>query len=75
MRFYFSKRHEESLKQKRLIPSLPVKLRTSILRVLNQYSSWEGYNNSENWTFKQTEEQLKLFTEKIAYMLMKIVIW
>lgn len=61
MRLYFSKRHEEALKQKRITPKLPMKLRNSILKILNSYSSWEGYNNSDNWTFEKTEEQLKLF--------------
>lgn len=61
MRLYFSKRHEEALKQKQIAPTLPIKLRNSILKILNQYSSWEGYNNCENWTFEKTEEELKLF--------------
>lgn len=64
MRFYFSKRHEVALKEKKLQPSFTKKLRTSICRVLENYSEWQpgDYEDEyENITFKRVEEVLKTF--------------
>jgi len=61
MRFYFTKRHAEALKSKKLQPSLPKRLRVAIRQTLNKYSTWTGYDNSENYTFEKTENTLKRF--------------
>jgi len=61
MRYYFTKRHAEALKEKRLKLYLPQRLRVAIRRVLNQYSRWEGYDSEENITFYKTAETLRTF--------------
>ena len=62
MRFYFSKRHSDALREKRLKPSIPVRLRVAIKRTLNNHSAWGGdFNDPENTTFYKTEETLKTF--------------
>ena len=61
MRFYFSKRHADALKSKKLVPYLSRKLRTAIRRTLNEYSTWGGYDQEENLTFEEVESLLKTF--------------
>jgi HEPN domain-containing protein len=61
MRFYFTKRHEDALKEKRLKPYLPNRLRLAIRRTLNDYSTWGGCDNEENRTFYAVENKLKTF--------------
>lgn len=61
MRFYFSKRHADALKTKKIKPSLPKRLRVATRRTLNKYSTWGGYGNEENITFYETEETLRTF--------------
>jgi len=61
MKMLFSKRHEDALKNKRLSPSFSKKLRTSLLRVLRDYSDMGGWNGGENYTFTNAEEALKTF--------------
>lgn len=61
MRFYFTKRHEDALKSKKIKPSLPKKLRVAIRRMLEKYSEWNSFNNDENFTLEKTEETLKTF--------------
>lgn len=70
MRFYFTKRHERALIERKIQPSLPQKLRVAIRRVLNKYSTWGGFDNNDNWTFNNIEEALKTFygeDELLAY--------
>ncbi len=61
MRHYFTKRHEDALKSKKMRFSVPVRLRIAINRVLSKYSEWGGFNESENYTFDSAEEKLKTF--------------
>jgi hypothetical protein len=61
VRYYFTKRHEEALREKRLKPYIPLRLRVTLQRTLNRFSSWGGYDNEENDTFLKTEETLKTF--------------
>ncbi len=63
MRFYFTKRHEEALREEKIKPSLPKPLRTAILRILRDYSLYEDHwqSGSYNSTFLDTEETLKTF--------------
>jgi len=61
MRFYFTKRHADALKAKKIQPSLPKRLRVAIHRTLERYSTWGGFDNDENITFSETEWTLKTF--------------
>lgn len=61
MRFYFTKRHKEALKAKKLKPYLPSKLRVAIRRTLNANSTWGGYDSEENFTFDETRTALMTF--------------
>lgn len=61
MDFYFSRRHDDALKKKKLKPYLPQKLRISVKRTLEQHSEWGGMYNEENLTFYAVEEALKTF--------------
>jgi len=61
MRYYFTKRHAQALKEKRLKPYLPQTLRVAIRRTLNKYSNWGGFDSQDNLTFAATQETLKTF--------------
>jgi hypothetical protein len=62
MRFYFTKRHAEALKAKKIKPSLSKKLRIAIRRTLSEFSRWNrGYDYEENVTFTYIEETLKTY--------------
>ena len=61
MRFYFTKRHADALKAKKIQPSLPKKLRVAIRQTLKSYSTWGGFDNDENITFCKTEWTLGTF--------------
>jgi len=61
MRFYFTKRHAEALKTKKIQPSFSKKLRVAIRQTLNNYSTWGGFDNCENFTFDKIERTLRRF--------------
>lgn len=61
MKAFFSKRHEEAIFEKKIKPSFTTKCRISILRILNKYSDWGGYDNTDNCTFISLAEDLKTF--------------
>lgn len=61
MKAFFSKRHEEALAEEKLRVSFTTKCRYAIKRVLEHYSDWGGYDDSENFTFDNAEEDLKTF--------------
>ena len=61
MRSYFTKRHSEALKEQKLKPYLPIRLRVAIRRTLKNYSKWGGFNEDENYTFYGVESTLKTF--------------
>lgn len=61
MKTYFSKRHSEALRSKKLKLSFAKTLRVSVIRVLNKYSDCGGYNYSENFTIDGAAESLKTF--------------
>lgn len=61
MRFYFTKRHAEDLKSKRILAYLPSKLRVSIRKILSRYSKWEGEWGETNKTFIEVEAILQTF--------------
>lgn len=63
MKVYFSKRHEEAICDGKLNVSFPLQCRTSIKRILENYSDWEEYdpNYPQNVTFDAVEEELKTF--------------
>jgi HEPN domain-containing protein len=67
MKILFSKRHIDAIRQKKLPLSFSKNLRTTVVRILEQYSDWGGWCDEENFTFDQAEEILKTFwgTEKI----------
>jgi hypothetical protein len=70
MKAFFSKRHEQALADKKLKPSFSVPCRTSILRLLSQYSEFGGYDGTDNETFLFVQEELKTFygaAELMAY--------
>ncbi len=64
MKTYFSKRHFNSIKEKKLPLKFPLSLRTSIIRILDNHSDHGGYNGQDNYTFYQAEESLKTFYGK-----------
>jgi len=64
MKILFSKRHIDAIREKKLPLSFPKSLRTTIARLLEQYSDWGGWNGEENFTFDQAEEILKTFWGK-----------
>jgi hypothetical protein len=73
MKTYFSKRHAEALREKKLTVSFAKSLRTSIVRILNKFSVWGGWNGEENLTFDGAvaslltfygKEQLEAFDDK-----------
>ena len=64
MKILFSKRHVDAISEKKLPLSFPKSLRTTIARLLEQYSDWGGWNGEENFTFDQAEEILKTFWGK-----------
>jgi hypothetical protein len=61
MRFYFTKRHAEALKMKKIQPSFSKKLRVAIRQTLNNFSTWGGFDNCENFTFDEIERTLRRF--------------
>jgi hypothetical protein len=61
MRSYFTKRHANALKTRKIQPSLSKKLRVAIRRTLNDYSTWGGFDNEENLTFYEIENALRTF--------------
>lgn len=64
MKTYFSKRHGEAIRAKKLPVSFSRSLRTSILRLLERFSDYGGWNSEENHTFDRAEEALKTFYGK-----------
>lgn len=73
MKTYFSKRHADALREKKLAVSFTKSLRTSIVRILNRFSVWGGWNDQENYTFDGAvaslltfygKEQLEAFDDK-----------
>jgi len=64
MKAFFSKRHEEALAYGKIKPSFSVPCRTSIGRVLSEYSDWSGGGAFENFTFEYAEDKLKTFYGK-----------
>ncbi len=67
MKTYFSRRHGDAIRDKKWPLSFAASLRTSILRLLVNYSDWVGeYNDCENITFQYASELLKTFYGKDA---------
>lgn len=65
MKAYFSKRHGDAIRDKKWPLSFSAPLRTSILRILNNYSDRAGeYDDYENITFVYASEALKTFYGK-----------
>jgi hypothetical protein len=73
MKTYFSKRHADALRNKKLIVSFTKPLRTSIVKILSRFSVWGGWNEGENFTFDGAvtslltfygKEQLEAFDDK-----------
>lgn len=62
MRYYFTKRHHSALRDKKLKPSLPTRLRISLRQLLSNLSDYDGDPGvSENLTFTRAEKTLKMF--------------
>jgi len=64
MKTYFSKRHSDALKEKKIQVSFSKALRTSTCRILNQFSKWDGWNSEENLTFDRAVGSLLTFYGK-----------
>jgi len=64
MKTYFSKRHSDALREKKLSVSFPKTLRSSIVRILSQFSDWGGWNGEENLTADETVNKLLTFYGK-----------
>ena len=73
MKTYFSKRHADALRDKKLSVSFSKPLRTSIVRILDRFSVRGGWNDQQNFTFDEAvtglltfygKEQLEAFDEK-----------
>jgi hypothetical protein len=64
MRAYFSKRHADALRDKKLLLTFAKPLRVSLLRILENHSDYGGWNNAENWTVEAAENSLKTFFGK-----------
>jgi hypothetical protein len=64
MKTYFSKRHADALRKKKLTVSFTKPLRTSIVRILSKFSVWGGWNEGENFTFDRAVESLLTFYGK-----------
>jgi hypothetical protein len=73
MKTYFSKRHADALRKKKLTVSFTKPLRTSIVKILSRFSIWGGWNEEENLTFDRAvaslltfygKEQLEAFDDK-----------
>lgn len=65
MKIFFSKRHANALREKKLPVTFSKSLRVSILRTLEMYSDCGGYDSQENFTFELAEEILKTFYGKL----------
>jgi len=61
MKTYFSKRHLDSIRDKKLPLSFSKTLRVSLVRILDRFSNWGGWDNSENFTADNATEALKTF--------------
>jgi hypothetical protein len=61
MKTYFSKRHAEAIRDKKLPLPFSKSLRTSIDRMLNRFSNWGGWNDNENFSADAATEALKTF--------------
>ncbi len=61
MREYFSKRHNKAILNQALPLEFPGNLRVSILRTLEKFSDFGGWNSEENFSFENTKETLKTF--------------
>lgn len=64
MKTYFSKRHADALREKKLSVSFSKSLRTSIVRILNRFSVWGGWNDQENVSFDEAVSALLTFYGK-----------
>ncbi len=64
MKTYFSKRHADALREKKLAISFSKPLRTSIVRILSRFSVWGGWNDGENFTFDGAVASLLTFYGK-----------
>ncbi len=64
MKTYFSKRHADALREKKLTPSFTKPLRTSIVRILAKFSVWGGWNEQDNFTFDSAVASLLTFYGK-----------
>ncbi|MCX5867700.1 MAG: hypothetical protein NT009_09555 [Proteobacteria bacterium] len=53
----FSERHEKAILEKRLKISMRIELRKSILRMMDNYSSWDS-NNGENMSLNYVEHSM-----------------
>ena len=65
MKTYFSKRHADALRKKKLAVSFTKPLRTSIVRILSRFSVWGGWNEGENFTFDGAVASLLTFYGKV----------
>lgn len=61
MKAYFSKRHAHAIGEKKLPLSFSRPLRVSLVRILEQFSDYGGWDNQENFTFEGATEALKTF--------------
>lgn len=64
MKAYFSKRHQQAIRDKKFPLSFSRPLRHSIHCILERFSDWGGWNNEENFTFDAATESLKTFYGK-----------
>jgi hypothetical protein len=61
MKTYFSKRHIDAIRDKKLPLSFSKPLRVSLVRILDRFSDWGGWNDNENFTADNATEALKTF--------------
>lgn len=64
MKTYFSKRHSDALREKKLLVSFPKALRSSMVRILREFSDWGGWNGEENLTADGAVNKLLTFYGK-----------
>lgn len=64
MKAYFSKRHIDGIRDKKLPLSFSKPLRISLLKIVKRLSDWGGWDNNENFTVEAATDALKTFYGK-----------
>lgn len=64
MKLFFSRRHADAIRDKKIRLSFSSPLRISIVRILHRFSDWGGWDNEDNLTYDNAASDLLTFFGK-----------